>query len=242
MRKILFMFLALVSITPVFAQDDDGEIPGIIKEKNNAFFFGPKVGGTLNTLNQSKECKLYDGSALGYSCGIVMNARFGKASENSVGGTGYFAAGVELKYRNSVVKTLGFDENGENNANLSISYFDVPVYMQVFPFVKSRSMNSFYVELGTAFCGTMGRAPKSLTVTNPSAEISSVTYCIDTDGSKLKGMDVRPLLGLGYTIPNTSLDINGRYYFGTSDLAGNLPCKLNSLEVSLSWMFNVWKF
>lgn len=243
MKRIFFMMMALMSIAPVFAQDDDGEEPIIIKkEKSNAFFIGPKIGGTMTTMTQPNEGKLYDSSAFGLSGGLAMKMRFGKASENSPAGTGYFAAGLELKYRQSVVKTIGTDEDGKENANLSLSYFDVPVYVHVYPFAKSRGMNTLYIELGASFGGVLGRTPKSLTVTNPSAEYSSVTYNIDKDGSQLKGMDVRPLAGLGYTIPSTGLDINARYYIGTSNLAGNFPCKMSSLEISLSWMFNAAKF
>lgn len=243
MKKILFMMMALISVVPVFAQDDDGEELIITpKEKSNTFFIGPKIGGTITTMTQPNEGRLYDGSAFGISGGLAMNMRFGKASENSPAGTGCFGAGLELKYRQSVVKTLGADEECKENSNLSISYFDVPVYIHIHPLTKSRSMNSFYVELGVSFGGTLGRAPKSLTIKNPSADYSSVTYDIDTDRSKLKGMDVRPLAGLGYAIPNTGLDINVRYYIGTSKLAGNFPCKMSSSEISLSWMFNVAKF
>lgn len=242
MKKIFLMLIALVSLTPVFAQDDGEEliIGGI--EKNNAFFIGPKIGCSFNSMSQPNEGNLYDGSAMGLSGGIAMNIRFGKASENSVSGTGFWGAGLELKYRQSKVKTLGTDETGNENADLSLSYFDVPVYFHIYPLAKSRSMNSFYVELGASFGGTLTRAPKNLTVKSPSADYSFVTYNIDTDGSKLKGMDVRPLAGVGYTIPNTGLDINARYYLGTSKLAGNFPCKISSLEISLSWMFNVAKF
>lgn len=234
--------MAFVTLTPVFAQDDGEEITVAPKEKSNAFFIGPKVGGTMTTMTQPNEGNLYDGCAFSFSGGIAMKMRFGKASENSVGGTGYFGAGLELKYRQSAVKTVGTDESGKENAKLSLSYFDVPVYLHVYPFAKSRSMNTFYVELGASFGGTLSRSPKTLTVANPSAEYKSVTYNIDNGDSKLKGMDVRPLAGLGYTIPNTGLDINARYYIGTTKLAGNFPCKMSTLEVSLSWMFNIWKF
>lgn len=243
MKKVLFFIAALAMSVPSVAQSDDGEdvIP-VTRVKSNAFFFGVKAGGTMTTMTQPKEGDLYDGSGFGFSAGLVLKARFGRASENSVGGTGFFAAGLELKYKQNTVKTLGMDESGKEKANLSVGFFEVPVYAQIHPFVKSPTLNSLYVELGAAFAGTLSRSPKSLTLINPSSEYSRVTYNIDTDGSKLKGMDVRPLAGIGYTIPNTGLDINARYYLGTSELAGNFPCKMNSLEVSLAWLFNIGKF
>ena len=243
MKKLLLFVVALSIAVPGFAQSDDGEdefIPTI--EKSNAFFFGIKAGGTMTTMTQPNEGKLYDGSDFGYSGGLVFMTRFGKASENSTGGTGYFSTGIELKYVLNSVKTLGIDENGDENAKLSVGYFEVPVFVHIHPLAKSTSLNSLYVELGAAFAGTISRSPKSLTLYNPSADYSQVTYNLDTNGSKLKGMDVRPLAGIGYTIPNTGLDINARYYIGTSELAGNFPCKMNTLEVSLAWLFNIGKF
>lgn len=244
MKKISLMCMAVfVAIAPMSAQNDDGDDFIITKkEKSNAFFIGPKIGVTKTTMTQPNEGKLCDGGAWGFSGGLAMNMRFGKASENSPAGTGYWEAGLELKYRHNAVKTVACDESDKKNTNLSISYFDIPVYVHIYPFAKSRSMNTLYAELGVSCGGTLNRSPKQLIVTNPNADYSSVTYNIDADGSKLKGMDVRPLAGLGYTIPNTGLDINTRYYLGTTKLAGNFPCKMSTLEVSLSWMFNASKF
>lgn len=243
MKKILFFIVALSLTVPGFAQSDDGEEEFIpTKEKSIAFFLGPKIGGTMTSMTQPNEGKLYDGSGFGFSGGIVLKARFGKASENSVGGTGYFGAGLELKYKLNSVKTLGTDEGGKENAKLSLGYFEAPVFVHIYPFAKSPSVNPLYVEFGAAFAGTLSRSPKSLTLINPSDEYSQVTYNIDANGSKLKGMDVRPFAGLGYTLPNTSLDINARYYIGTSELAKNFPCKMSTLEVSLAWLFNIGKF
>lgn len=245
MKKILFFIAALSLTVPGFAQSDDGEEESVrTKEKSIAFFLGPKIGGTMTSMTQPNEGKLYDGSSFGFSGGLVFQARFGKASENSVGGTGYFGAGLELKYKLNSVKTLGTDEGGKENAKLSLGYFEVPVFVHIYPFAKSPSVNPLYVELGAAFAGTLSRSPKSLTVvsSDPNSDFSEVIYYLDANGSKLKGMDVRPFAGIGYTIPNTGLDISARYYIGTSDLAKNFPCKMSSLEVSLAWMFNIGKF
>ena len=244
MKKILFFVCALMTMTPVFAQSDDGEEEIIVSRsgKRNAFFFGPKIGGVITSMTQPNEGKLYDGTGLGFSGGLAFKARFGKATENSVGGTGYWGIGLELKYKQNSVKTLAYDEDGDMGAKLSIGYFEAPISAQIYPFVKSKGMNTFYVELGASIAGVLSRSPKSLTLINPSADYSQVTYNLDTNGSKLKGMDVRPFAGIGYTIPNTGLDINARYYIGTSKLAGNFPCKMNTLEVSLAWLFNIGKF
>lgn len=251
MKKLFLVLIALFTgITAVYAQgnkknfsfEDEDEVGVVLKEKKTAFFLGPKVGANLSTMTDPNECKIYDGAGFGFSGGLSLKARFGKASENSVAGTGIFGAGVEVLYKQNSVKTVGTDQDGEANAKMSLSYIDVPVFVQLFPFPKSYYMNTFYVEVGASLATIVGRSPKSLTVLNPSADYSSVTYNLDTDGSQLKGFDVRPLVGVGYTIPDTNLDVNVRYLIGASKLAGNFPCKVSSFEVSLSWMFNIGSY
>lgn len=243
MKKLSFTLMALLFVMPTFAQSDDGEeIGNVVKAKNNAFFLGPKAGVTMTTMTQPDEGKLFDKSDIGFSAGLALKTRFGKATPNSEGGTGFLGLGLEFKYMQNKAKTIATDENGNQNASLSVSYFEAPVYVQFYPMAKSNAMNNLYIEVGAAFVGTLSRSPKTLTVYEPSADYSQVTYKLDADGSKLKGMDVRPMAGIGYTIPGTGLDINARYYLGMSKMAENFKSKMNTLEVSLSWMFNIAKF
>lgn len=243
MKKLSLTLMALLSAMPMFAQSDDGEeIGNVVKAKDNAFFLGPKVGVTMSTMTQPDEGKLFDKSDIGFSAGMAFKARFGKATSNSEGGTGYVGLGLELMYTQNKAKTIATDEKGNENASLSMSYFEAPVSVQFYPLAKSNAMNHLYVELGVAFVGTLSRSPKTLTVEEPSADYSQVTYKLDADGSKLKGLDVRPMVGLGYTIPGTGLEVNARYYLGMSKMAENFKSKMNTLEVSLSWMFNIAKF
>lgn len=241
-KKMLFAFAALaISSLSAFAQMDDENI-GFINLQKNTFSIGIKAGGNISTMSQPDICDLYDKSGMGFSGGVSMNMRFGKASENSPAGTGLIALGLDLMYRQSTVKTIAFDDTGKENANLSLGYFDVPLYVQFYPFMKSASMNTLHVEVGAAFAGTLSRSPETLTVPSKAGGSSSIIFNINTDKSKLKGMDVRPFAGIGYTIPNTGIDISARYYLGTSDLAGNMQSKISSAEISIAWMFKKWKF
>ena len=85
---------------------------------------------------------------------------------------------------------------------------------------------------------------------DPSDNYGSVTYNFDTDGSKLKGMDVRLMAGVGYEFAVSKnnkgetenlIGLNARYYMGTSKLASNFDSKMNTIEISLSWMFSLGK-
>lgn len=241
-KSILTILAMILVIAPAFSQDEGEEIKiGVKKEKSNAFFIGPKIGATFSTMTDP-EYDLYDGMGVGFSGGVAMKMRFGKATENSYGGTGYFGVGLELKYQQNTVKTIATDESGSTNADLSVGYFAVPVYVQAYPFAKTNAVNSLYVEAGVCIAGTVSRSPETLTLTNPTSTIASATYHIDSSTSKLKGTYVRPLVGLGYTIPNTGLDVNVRYYFGVSELDDSLSSKLYTFEVSVAWMFTAFKF
>lgn len=237
MKKLLLMILAILCISPVLAQVDDEEtVPtnrGFGKEKKSAFFIGPKIGGTMTSMTQPAECDLYDGSSFGFSGGIAMKARFGTATENSIGGTGPIGVGLELKYKQNNVKTIA-------GADLKLGYFELPVTFQLYPFIKSRAMNSFYIEVGPSVGMLLSKSPDALSVdvNEPYPGTQRVTY----HTGDLKGFDVHPMFGIGYTIPNTGFDINARYYLGTNELAENFKCKMSTIEISISWLFKVAKF
>ena len=256
MKKVFVLILASMLCSTSFAQRNaqpqrsGGRTakPGLVQKKHS-FFLGLKGGLDISTMTQPDNSNLYDGAGVGFNIGAVGKVRFNQATPNAPAGTGLIGVGLELKYKQNTVKTIGFDESGKANANLSIGYFEVPVYLQIYPFYKSDAMNTFYVEAGPDIAGTLSRKPKSLTVENPSAELSSITYNFDTNAGKLKGMDLRILFGVGYdfAIKNDQHDtkhligVNARYYIGTSKLAGNFNSKMSTFEISLSWMFNIGK-
>ena len=226
MRKLFAttVLLTVLGIMPVMAQSDDGVF---IMEKANVVTLGPRLGATFTTMGQPAECDLYDGAGLGVSFGAALKTRLGRATKDTQqGGTGLLGFGLDLLYKQNTVKTIGSDD-------LSLGYFEIPVTVHVFPMVTSKFMNTFYVEAGPSFALVTSKSPALLSV--PSANVSYHT-------GDFKGGDFRVVVGLGYTFPKTGLDVNARYYIGTSELAGNFPCKQNSLEVSLSWQFKIATF
>lgn len=257
MKKVFVLMIASMLCTVSFAQRNVQPQRGgggrsakpEVAQKKHAFYVGLKGGVTITSMSQPAECDLYDGTGVGFSGGVVGKIRFNQATSNAPAGTGLLGAGLELKYKQNTVKTIGMDETGKPNANLSVGYFEVPMYVQLYPFYKSNAMNTFYVEAGPDFAGTLSRKPQVLTVNNLVGPYSSVTYNIDNYGSKLKGMDVRIMAGLGYdfAIKNEKkeatnlIGLNARYYIGTSKLAGNFNSKMNTFEISVSWMFNIGK-
>jgi len=246
MKKLILILASLMMVGSVYSQTDDGEVDffhGIEKkEKANAFFVGPKIGATFSSISNPEQSELSDGMGIGFSGGLALKTRFGRASENSTGGTGYWGIGLELKYSLNSMKTLATDQNGKENANLSLSYFDIPVFLQVYPLAKVKGANSLYIEAGVNFGLLTGKSPETLTTKNTGGQYALVTYNINTADSKLKGGNICPLIGLGYTFPGTGLDINLRYNIGMTNLAGNFQSKPSSLQISLAWLFNAGKF
>ncbi len=237
MKKKLFLALAILSSQYCLAQSNgELDISDIgNSSKKNVLFVGPKIGGSLSSISgQPAECDLFDGGSFGFSGGVALRARFGRATENSYEGTGMIGVGLELKYRSAKAKTIANDD-------LSLGYLEIPLLLQVYPMATSRALNGLYIEAGPDFAMLMSKSPDalSLNLNQPYPGIESVKY----NTSDLKGGDLRVAIGLGYTIPNTGLDINARYYIGTSELAKeSLPAKMSFIEVSLSWLFNVVKF
>lgn len=239
MKKILLLLAVSLLTMPMMAQTDgsDDAPQGNGDLRKNAFYIGPRFGLSFNSMTDPAEGALYDKSDIGFSAGVTLRARFGKAADGVPAGTGLLGIGLDANYTQNKVKTHAVDDEGNENAAFSMNYFEVPVFVQLYPFYKSDALNTLYVELGAAVAGTVGRSPQSLTLNGLEGELSSVTYNIGTDNSKLKGMDIRPLVGVGYTVPGVGFDLNARYYLGTSDLSKNFNCKLSRFEVSLAWMF-----
>jgi hypothetical protein len=225
MRKIisLITFLSLACIMPAWAQSGGIEFG----EKANVVKIGPKVGVGFTSMGQPNEADVYDGSGAGLVAGLAVKSRFGRATEDTrQGGTGLLGVGMELLYKKNEVKTV-------DGSNLSLGYFEIPVTLQFFPMTKSKMMNPLFIEAGLDFAFLTSKSPALLQV--PSANLAYKT-------GDLKGGDVRIVAGFGYTVPKTSLDVGVRYYIGTSNLAGNFPCKQNTLEVSLAWLFKIASF
>lgn len=236
MKQNLLLFIIAVLCSMSVQAQNDGSF-GFIDEKpaSNAIYVGPTIGGIMTmTSGQPAGHDLFDGSGFGFTGGVAARARFGRATDNSLEGTGMLGVGLEVKYKQHGVKTLGED-------NLSLGYLEIPVTVQFFPFAKSATANGLYIEAGPDFALLMSKSPDVLrhNVNEPYPGLQAVEY----NTGDLKGGDLRIAMGLGYQFPELGLGINARYYLGMSELSKNaLPTKLNTVEVSLSWMFKVASF
>ena len=235
MKRILFLFAALLFTGTVVAQDDlfggsDDNSAQVIKtqtkQRKHKLSIGPRVGGTMTMMKDPDNFAVEDGAGFGFTGGIAVRARFGKQFESSDPGTGAWGVAIELKYKQNVAKTTFGDD-------LKLSYFEIPILVQWYPFYKKSAMNPLYIEAGVAPAICMTADPDEL-------RFGTATSTTVIKTGDLKANDFRPVVGLGYAFP-FGLDINARYYFGTSEMAKNFNAKINSVEFSLAWMFDIAK-
>ena len=241
MKKNLFFSLAVLYGLSGFAQVNEttqfDSFGFTEKEYNHVLFVGPTIGANMTmTSGQAAKYDLFDGTGVGFTGGVAAKVRFGHGTENSMEGTGMFAAGLEVKYTMNNVKTVAED-------NLSLGYLDIPVLLQVYPLAGTTTANGLFLEVGPDVALLMSKSPDKLNLelNQPYPGLQAIEYLT----GDLKGGDLRMALGLGYEcgLSNMDLGVHARYYLGTSELSKNvLPVKLNTFELSLSLMFKVAKF
>lgn len=232
--------MALVVSVPVCAQTtDEDDLNGPETESynngKNGLRLGPVIGFDFSSASDTKEGKFGDGAGFGMGYAIAAVMRFGRATENSRGGTGSWAVGIELRYTKKNAQTTASD-------NLSLGYFELPVYVHYHPFIKSRNWNGLYLEAGGSLGSMLSVSPEKLTISNPSPSLSDVTYYLDTNKSKLKGGDFHPFIGMGYMLTKAPLGINLRYNIGTTNLANNFTTKISTFEIGFTYLFNICRF
>lgn len=233
MKKLFFltaMFIVAMTATAqvTFAGDGDENAQdgiGIGDPRKSTMSIGLKVGANYSTMTKYDEVDLGFKGSVGFEAGVVLSAHFGKRTKASDPGTGAFGVQIEALYSQHTIKT-DFDDN------LKLSYFEVPIL------AKYYFMPNFNVEAGVCIAGTLSSSPDRLTAAVDEPYPMDITFAT----GDFKGFDIRPTIGLAYSMSNSGLAIGARYYLGTSDLAKNFSCKVNTIEVALSYSFNVFKF
>ena len=195
------------------------------KHYNYELSVGLRAGAGISSMSESDDLKIYDGSGMAFGGGLAANVRFGGMDKRKrpLDGQGVFGIGLELNYKNYAVKTIA----GED---LKLGYFEVPIMLQFYPMYQSKQLKNLYIELGPTICGSMSSSPDML-------KVDDVYY----HTGDLKGFDVKATVGLGYRFNKNSANdgfyANARYYLGTSELAGNFPAKVSSMEISIGYLF-----
>ena len=233
MKKLVLlaaMFAMAMTATAQVTFDGDENVQdgigaGIPDPRESVMSMGLKVGGNYSTMSKYDDADLGFKGGIGFEAGIVLSAHFGKRTKASDPGTGAVGVQVEALYSQHTIKT-DFDDD------LKLSYFEVPIL------VKYYFMPNFNIEAGVCVAGVLSSSPDKLIAT---VEGKTPLYATFSTGD-FKGFDVRPTIGLAYSISNAGLGINARYYLGTSDMAKNFSCKMSTIEAALTYSFDIFKF
>jgi hypothetical protein len=223
MKKIyLLLIVTLITGICAYAQEpktesaiSSGVTPNL--KRTYRISLGVKGGVNFSTLSGNpNDVSLNAKSNTGFHAGIVGNIHFGqKVKDVSQSGTGPFGLQVEALYSQYGAKTdLG---------NPQINYFEVPVLLQyyVFPNID--------IEAGPTFAGVISSSPDKLSNENVSYKTGD-----------WKGSDIKASIGICYK-NKSGLMLSARYNYGTSNLAGDFPCKTSAFTISLGWLFDIVK-
>lgn len=214
MRKhLLLLLFAALCCNGLFAQEECED------DRPLRIALGPKVGVGLDMGSHSNLENLKFGVGFGYQVGAAFNAQFGRRTEMSCGGTGWFGLQIEAMYSGRNIK-LG-------SSRLGTSCIEVPVLAQLY-FTPSLALQA-----GATAVMILSGKPDQL-------QYNGATF----GTGEIKGKDVMVTAGIVYKARlnyNSALLIDARYNMGMSDLAGNFDTKISSVMLSLSYLFNIVK-
>ena len=218
-RFLLFAAAAIVAIATnaqVADVDDEFEESGIVDRRTSAVHLGVRVGANISTMSKYEMVDLGQKSGFGFEGGLVLSARFGKRTLSSDAGTGMFGVQIEPSF---VQRTIG-----TGYENIKLGYFEIPILLKIF---VTPNVN---IEVGPNIAGTLSRSPDF----------------IDAVGTRfatgdIKGFDIKACVGVSYELKE-GLYASLRYNLGTSNLAGNFPCKVSGASLTIGYKFNIFKF
>lgn len=194
--------------------DSDYSDPEPIEQSGVCFRTGFTVGGVGSWLTSREYSVPSSGFRPGIYAGAALQMRFLSRDELSNADTGVFAIQPEVRFDMS---GGNFDETNK----LGLNNITVPIMFRVYP------TEGFFIELGPTFALNVNHSPSSLAV-------SSKTY----DLEKLRANDFQLSAGLGYST-NNGFSVGLRYNNGISDIAQNMPWRNRSLQLGLTYTFQI---
>ena len=181
---------------------------------------GVKGGANYSFAGEPKAFDLGMKGNVGFQGGVAVNLHFSDKLDYTPSGTGRWGVQVEGLFAQRNLKT--------NTDDIKMSCFAVPVLAQ---FYVSPSLA---IEAGPTFTGVLSTSPKELV--QGSAETGFLKLGLD----KIKGFDIMATVGVGY-YHDSGFTASARFNLGNSNLAGNLESKVSSAEVSVGYLFKIFK-
>lgn len=216
MKKLFLIISILTMAVSANAQDFDFEESNdVVDTRKNVVSLGVTAGGNYSMMSKYDPIDLGSRTGIGFQGGLAVNAHFGQ-KQGAGAGTGPCGLQLELLYAQHSMKT-------DLNDDIKLGYLEVPV---LFKYYFTKELN---LELGPTFAFLMSKSPDNLIG-------QSTAIAID----ELKGGDVRATVGLSYH--TNGFFVSARYNHGFSELAGNFPCKVSAVTLSVGYLFDVFKF
>ncbi|MBQ9577309.1 MAG: PorT family protein [Muribaculaceae bacterium] len=219
MKKTLIFMCALMLSMGAWAQSSSDDEFTTIK-RPLTISVGVKGGANYSFAGEPKAFDLGMKGNVGFQGGVAVNLHFSDKLDYTPSGTGRWGVQVEGLFAQRNLKT--------NTDDIKMSCFAVPVLAQ---FYVSPSLA---IEAGPTFTGVLSTSPKELV--QGSAETGFLKLGLD----KIKGFDIMATVGVGY-YHDSGFTASARFNLGNSNLAGNLESKVSSAEVSVGYLFKIFK-
>lgn len=227
MKKLLFLCaISLMAMTAnaqvTFAEEESSQQEeeqgfGTISDtRKNVVSLGITAGGNYSMMSKYDPVDLGSLSGIGFQGGAVVNIHFGQR-RGADAGTGPIGLQVEALYAMHNMKT-------DLSDNIKLGYLEIPVLLKYY---ITPNVN---IELGPTFSYILSKSPDVLKGTSTTIAIG-----------ELKGGDVKGTVGVSYQT-KSGFYASARYNMGFSDLAGNFPCKVSTVSLSVGYLFNIFKF
>ena len=218
-KRILFFSGAMMLALGLWAQSStDDEFT--IDKRPFTFSVGVKGGVNYSLAGDPKGFDLGTKGAVGFQGGLAANIHFSDKKDYTPAGTGRFGVQLEALYSQRVLNT--------DIENIKMNCFAIPVMAQFYV------SPSFTIEAGASFTGVLGTSPKTMTI--GTAQTGSTTFGLE----KIQGYDIMPTVGIGY-YHNCGFTASVRYNLGVSNLAKNFETKVSTAELSVGYLFKVYK-
>lgn len=220
MRKKLLLIAgaAMLSLSTLAQSSNDDEFT--IDKRPFTVSVGVKGGVNYSLAGDPKGFELGTKGAVGFQGGLAANLHFSDKKDYTPAGTGHFGVQLEALYSQRTLKT--------DIEDIKMSCFAIPVLAQYYV------SQSFTIEAGATFTGVLSTSPKTMTI--GTAQTGSTTFGLE----KIQGYDIMPTVGIGY-YNNCGFTASIRYNFGMSNLAKNFETKVSTAELSVGYLFKVYK-
>lgn len=181
---------------------------------------GAKAGVNYSFAGEPKDFDLGIKGGVGFQGGLAVNLHFSDKLDYTPSGTGRWGVQLEGLY---ALRTLKTDEE-----DIKMNCFAVPLLAQYYV------SPSFTIEAGPTFTGVLSASPKVLEQGTEAKGIRRIHF------EDLKSLDVMATVGVGY-YHNSGFTASARFNLGLSGLAGNFESKVSSAEVSVGYLFKIFK-